>query len=309
MIPQFPKWKAVDLDDREDLSQLALPFIPNADLSCALLWAWNREQNIKASRLNSHLLLRLWNPSTGMPCYAFAGNGGDEVNATAATLLDAAAELDRPSLRMIPEQVARRLDPDRFVVVNDPDVADYLVSAPSFAELNGPAYTWKRRSCTRFERDFSPTVSPLDLTDPNTQRAVLDISEKWHADKLRAGKQMDLNSPWGVGDDRVALERMMSKSAELNVIGLGVHIEGRLSAFALTELLPSAYAIVHFIKSESSCQGIQDFIFREMARQLWQVHHRAVINFEEDGGSEGLRKYKESLRPFAYLHKYTVTER
>lgn len=92
-------------------------------------------------------------------------------------------------------------------------------------------------------------------------------------------------------------------------MGLGVWVAGRLVAFTLSELLPSPYAAVLFIKSDTTCSGVQDFIFRETARHLLHVHGRTVLNLEEDGGSEGLRRYKSGLRPFAYIRKYMVQHR
>lgn len=306
MIPSFPEWKRVELSDREEIRLLTRPFLPNADHSVALLWSWNAGGEIRVSRQGSHLLLRVQNPNTGIPSFSFCGDD-DALGNTANRLLDVAAkELPVPELRLMSEQVVKRLNAEYFEITDDPAAADYLLSAQALAELDGPLYASKRHACSKFCRQHVPETRELDLGSVAVVDSVLELSTTWLNHRLFAGRPLETHGTWAVGEDHAALERMMCAPRDLDIVGVGTWARDRLVAFTLTELLPPPYAIVHFIKAETTLSGVVDHSFRETARILWREHRRTVLNFEEDCGVAGLRKYKLSLRPFAFLRKHSV---
>lgn len=210
MIPNFPGWKPISLDDRRELAEAALPFLPNSDHSLSLLWAWNGEGNIRASRWNSAIFLEFASAEGGELAHTLLC-GSSVANDAVAALLDSGIE----SLQLVPEQIARHLDTVRFISRDDPDTADYLISADALATLPGSTFAQKRRNCSSFERAFSPTTQPLDFCSGEVRAMVQAVAQRWHENKCCAGKSIDLHSPWGVGDDRLALERIMAAAARL----------------------------------------------------------------------------------------------
>ena len=75
----------------------------------------------------------------------------------------------------------------------------------------------------------------------------------------------------------------------------------------LTADLAKTTAIVHFEKAFPDVNGAYAMINREFSRMIAEKYPEVqFLNREDDMGSEGLRRAKESYQPTVLLEKYTA---
>ena len=93
----------------------------------------------------------------------------------------------------------------------------------------------------------------------------------------------------------------------LGLEGGALFAEGRLIGFTIGEVISSDTFDVHFEKAYASIPGAYPMVCREFARQIMADHPNIVyLNREDDMGSEGLRRAKESYQPTVLLEKYVA---
>ena len=109
MIPQFPKFKKLELSDKKDVEEFTLKYPPYSDHNFAGTWSWDVKDEMQISKLNNNYVIRFINYITGEPFYTFLGE--TKVNETAKELLEfSIKEKIKPQLELIPEEVAQKLD-------------------------------------------------------------------------------------------------------------------------------------------------------------------------------------------------------
>src|SRR3989344_4097549 len=57
MIPEFPKFKKLELSDKDDVEKFTSKFPPYSDFNFYSMWGWDIHNNIKLSRLNDNLVV------------------------------------------------------------------------------------------------------------------------------------------------------------------------------------------------------------------------------------------------------------
>ena len=87
----------------------------------------------------------------------------------------------------------------------------------------------------------------------------------------------------------------------------GSYEDGKIAGFTVGEVISSDTFDVHFEKAFASMPGAYPMVCREFSRQIMADHPEIVyLNREDDMGSEGLRRAKESYQPTVLLEKYTA---
>jgi hypothetical protein len=203
-------------------------------------------------------------------------------------------------LRLIPQCVAEKLDPNVVAVRPDPDHQDYIVDVASLAACEGRKWHRHRNFINRFEREHpSARYLELDLADADVRAQILRLFDDWCE-----GKAAD--DPEGTEHEREALGRCIDGFASELMAG-GVYVADRLVAFAIAENVGGGYASDHFEKADRwSHAGLVQYLQWQMACAL---HRQGVryLNLEQDLGLPGLRRAKRARHPVAYLQKYEVT--
>lgn len=296
--PPFPSAKALALEDRDAVERITRRFPPYSDFNFLNLYSWDAGERVRLSSLNGNLVIRFADYLTDEPFYMFLGpHRPDE---TAATLLaQAAAEGIEPRLRLIPEAVAKELDPARFEVRNSSDQDDYIVCLASIAACEGRAWHRQRTAIRHFEAAHgSARFEALDLGDDAVRADLLALCARW-CDRRRHARDEAADY------DRDALGRCLA-SFSRHLSAFGLYVGDELAAFSLTEDLGDGYAIHHFEKAAHwSYAGIVPFFDRGVARLLLARGFR-YLNLEEDLGLLGLRQAKRARRPVSYLRKFEV---
>jgi hypothetical protein len=299
MIPAFPQFKRLELDDQAEIEAFARGLPPNSDYHFAGMWCWDTENRIDLSREGGCLILRSTDYLTEAPFYSFFQRDGHDASCLANRLLDrAAAEELEPCLRLMPEESIVGLKADCFAVCEDRDNHDYLVDSAPLASLRGHRFKRMRNRVNRFSHMY-----------PNVRTCRLDLSCRSVRDEIDTLIGVwEENRAHSVPRERQAIQRLIAIRDRITLVATGLYVGGRLVGFDLSELLENDYAMAHFWKADVRCRGVYDYLSCAIARTLLDQGCR-WWNCEQDLGLPGLRNAKAKLQSVRFLKKYTVTRR
>lgn len=299
MIPEFPIFKKLTIDDSKVVEEYTKYFPYYSDFNFTSLWCWDIDHRREISLLNGNLVIKFTDYQSGEPFYSFLGS--TKADETAATLLDFSVSVGmQPILRLVPEISVHNINTDIFTVKGDQDNYDYIYLIERMVELAGNQYKTKRKAVEKFTKLFpNHTYDFCSLKSPETQTLVREILASWQI--YRHG---DKDDP-GVVHEAEAIENIfrLTDRRELYV-GL-VRVDERPSAFTIEEIVNNIMSIGHFWKTSSPSQGEYEFLAHNTAKYLSE---KEVVywNWEQDLGIQNLRNSKTSYRPSDFLKKFTV---
>jgi hypothetical protein len=304
MIPHFPKFKKLELFDRDEILSMTKDFPPYSDFDFGSLFAWDFFNAMEISCFKTNLVIKFTDYLSGEYFFTFIGTY--DPNITANTLLEHSKEIGiEPTLKLVPESVTQNIDAKKFNLIEDPDNTDYLISVVKLAMYDGPDFASKRRAVSLFERNTSDyRLEKMDLT---FQKTILDIDKLfilWHTQKIEGGADASSNDS---SHEYIAMNRCIQSASELNLEAYGLYIGDSLKAFWILGILNEGYSISHFEKADTAnYQGIFPF-FKKLVAQHLLVKGVHYINLEQDLGIPGLRQSKNSYSPTKFLKKYLIS--
>jgi hypothetical protein len=302
-IPHYPAWRCLGRRDRPVVEAATRAFPLATDVAFSSLYAWDTDDSCLLSRCGDNLLVCLKSYTTDERVLTFIGRHA--VVDTAHLLLAHARERGLPArLELIPAGVVAA-DPRlaaRFAVTADQDHFDYLYAAADWAHLPNPGFREHRRLAARCRERTPLARRELDLGEPASQQAIVDLFDRWARQKGAAG---DADH----GGERAALRRICHLAGDGRIKAFGFCDGEHLAGFTIWEVLPgTTCALVHFQLADRDYRGLSSWQAHELGRVLLARGVRS-INFEEDLGIPGLRAWKRSLRPCRLVRKYVITER
>ena len=110
--------------------------------------------------------------------------------------------------------------------------------------------------------------------------------------------------------DRASMQTIINPD-DLNAVEAALALKDELGckvvAFTMGDRLSSDTYDVHFEKAYGELQGAYAMINREFSRMIAEKYPEVqFLNREDDMGSEGLRRAKESYQPTVLLEKYVA---
>ncbi len=300
MIPSFPEFKKMKLEDRKEIEKYTSAYPPFSDFNFISLWVYDTEDDIIVSYLNKNLVIRLRDYVTNKHIYSFLG-----IHKTIETA-DILSQWSHKhhaisSLKLIPEPVVTA-DPDmanHFNVQEDPDSYDYVLSTSQLSRLEGSKYKSKRKLVNAFNKKYPHhTVKEIDIKDLKIQKEVMELFNTWGAIKKKSTDD--------ILHELVAIKRLLKHADQFKLITVGIYIDEKLIGFSIVELVHNSYAVNHFMKMDNTFIGISETIDKVTAQKL---HDKGYIHFniEQDLGIPGLKKSKTLCRPIHFLKKYIIS--
>ncbi|EKD65553.1 MAG: hypothetical protein ACD_50C00052G0006 [uncultured bacterium] len=301
MIPQYPDFKKLTLEDKKEIEKRVRQYSPYSDFNFLSLWSYNIDDDIVISDLYGNLVVRFRDYITNEPFYSFIGI--NNLTKTIDSLLRKSQEEGlKPMLKLIPDIVNKSSpkDTNRFIFEEDRDNFDYIFSVSEIAQLNGNKYHTQKNFVNRFQnlhQNF--TISLLDLLNGDVQTQVLNVFHTWK----RAKNYDDDHTQ----RELTALNRTLTSSSDFNLITLGIYnIEKSLIGFIIADLSEGGYAQSHFVKADISYPGVYYTLYFYLAKHLQAMGYE-FLNNGQDLGIMGLRKSKEQWNPVVFLKKYKIT--
>lgn len=188
----------------------------------------------------------------------------------------------------------------------DLDHAEYIYDTSQLKDLEGSKYSEIRSKIRKFkalyDHELRIEVSPPDFSKVSE---ILNLYETWvefcgHGIESTAERE------------KMALEKLISAHKLKDHLRFAksqnyyyLKIKNRLAGFSVVETIEPGCAIGRFLKLNHNITGISEFFIHSIAKNLYD---RGVylLNAEEDLGNEGLRKFKEKMRPKELLIPYKL---
>lgn len=298
-VPNFPDFKKLELEDKDEIESIVKQFDPYSDYNFVSLFSYDVDEEVQISKLNGNLIVRFSDYVSSELFYSFLGNNSLE-NTIHTLLKHSEVSGLTPKLKLIPEvNFLEKKIFNAFFIEEDRDNFDYLLSTEEISKLNGRKYEKKRNKINTFLKSNSNIKSALiDLKDSATHTQIYEVFSLWEKTKGKEGSETI--------HELKAIKKLLSNIHYFNVLCLGIYIDGIIKGFTITEISHNNVAIFHFTKADSSFKGIFEYIYQQIAQELFKKGS-IFLNREQDLGLPGLRAAKKSWRPIKYLKKYTIS--
>lgn len=296
MIPVFPKFKKIEITDKEEIEEITNKFSPYSDFNFISMWSWDVEGEIKISKLNGNIVVHFSDYIFGGGFYSFLGN--NKVNETTELLLQLSKEEKlKDCLKLMPEDSVIHLDKERFNIREDEDNFDYIYSIEKLKNYSGNKLRGRRNFCHRFNKNYSTITKVLETPDEKFKIDALNLFKLWVKNRGLSLEE--------VNNEQKAIGRCFQLRNYKNTIFVGLFLDKELIAFSICEIINKEYALLHFEKADEQYIGIYSYIMQENARILSNYGVK-YINLEQDLGLPGLKLSKKSFQPIFFLKKYIV---
>ncbi len=189
---------------------------------------------------------------------------------------------------------------DRFEVVEQEDLKDYLYDGEAMRTLAGKKLHKKKNNLNNFMKTYDGRYEyrKLDCADRDKVWKFLD---KWREEK---GDEVEKHLDYEVE----GIHEILKNCSYLHVRMSGVFVDGELEAFTIGSYNPlEDMAVIHIEKANPTMRGLYQFINQQFL--IHEFPEAKLINREDDLGQEGLRKAKLSYNPCGYARKYLVLQK
>lgn len=179
-------------------------------------------------------------------------------------------------------------------IEEDEDNFDYIYLREKLATLSGKKLHGKKNHYNYFIKTYDYEVK--DLKELGVVEDCIYAAQLWYDRRESPYKYLDY--------ELEGIKEIIGNLDKLNLKGIAVYVDGKISAFTIGERVNDDMAIIHIEKGLADIRGIYAFTNKTFAEQyLKDVEY---INREQDLGIEGLRKAKKSYYPFKLEKKYNI---
>jgi hypothetical protein len=297
MIPEFPRFRPIHLEDREIMEEIIWKYHPHtSEWTFTNLFIWRAHYGFQWSLYQDWLLVL----STAVPRGPFFLQpiGPPSRLAVVRKCLQWLREEKGEKNARI-ERADRRLAdeikeaPD-LVVEATREQFDYIYRSQDLIQLAGRKYHGKRTHIHKFLQTYAFTYSPME---ERHLRECLELGGFW-CEIRRCEEDMNLMGEWE------AVREGLLHFSELKAQGGIILLDGKVEAFSLGEMLNQETTVIHIEKANPDIPGLYPVINQQFCEKTWS--HVLWINREQDLGEPGLRKAKESYFPDHLVDKFRI---
>jgi len=299
MIPTFPSFKKLAIDDKKQIESITSVFSPYSDFNFTSLWSYNVADDIIISTLYGNLIVRFRDYVTNEPFFSFIGV--NNIPGTISALFYYAEKTHvQPVLKLVPIDNFQKhhLMSGRYELKEDPDNFDYIYSTAELSALTGSKFDKKRNQINRFKKDYAEIVPVLlDVISKHIQEELFALFQTWEDNKHKARSETE--------HELTAMKRLLSHVRHFHIITPALRHQNNLIAFSLVEITREGHGMFHFTKVNTGFRGAYTMLYHCVAKELYS-RGCLQVNREQDLGIEGLRIAKKGWNPVRYLKKYII---
>lgn len=286
--------KKVELTDREIIQKyLSCKKDKCCDMTFANIYLWSRKYKVKYMFMENCLVFA---DAENPWCFSFPyGKREDQRKAIAALCEQAQAEGRKIRWYLVtPSDFAwmEQWFPGEYQIEYDRDTADYVYDVAKLVNLSGKKYHGKKNHINKF-KSLYPDWSYEKITDENVEECF-QMALQWRAAN---GCEEDEEKR----DEMCVTLNALRLMKELGLTGGLIRAEGKVVAFSIGEVLNDDMYVVHIEKAFSDVPGAYPIINQQFL--IHEALEYTYVNREDDAGSEGLRKAKESYHPEFLMEK------
>jgi hypothetical protein len=187
------------------------------------------------------------------------------------------------------------LSPEKYVVHEDRDNADYVYRVSDLAELAGRRFSKKRNKIKQCLNnhicEYVPITSEL-IAECET------MQENWC-------KTRDCGRNPGLCNEANAIAETFAHFEDFGLLGGAIRVDGTIQAYAFAEQLHPGTAVLHFEKAMANVPGLGQLINQWFSKN--GLSGFEYVNREQDLGIPGLRQAKKSYFPQHMVRKNGIS--
>ncbi|MFA4857791.1 MAG: phosphatidylglycerol lysyltransferase domain-containing protein [Candidatus Margulisiibacteriota bacterium] len=290
MLPKYPEFKTLEIDDLPLLSQHLNAAHPKiCELAAANLIIWSDFDRVQLTIINHNLCL-LINPLNECPFF-MEPLGDNLLPNTIEICLNHAQKFSR-----IPASSLKNFPAEKFKIKELVSHADYIYERAVLAELKGKKFDGKRNHIKKFKSSFVQyQFVPLA---PKHQNEALQLFENWFA--FREASRFFPRLAHTA--QKAAVENAFRFFDKLALLGGAIYAEGKMLGFILGSRLNADTLAVHFSYGLPTVSGISQVLLQAACQKTFAPFK--YVNLEQDLGIPGLRQAKLSYHPIKIEKKF-----
>ena len=178
-------------------------------------------------------------------------------------------------------------------IVEDRDNFDYIYPSSSLMSLSGKKLHGKKNHYNQFVKNYEYYIK--DIREVEVEECISSAKE-WLFNRDDVDEYLK--------SEVEGIEELLKNKDKLDYDGIAVYVEDKIAAFTIGEKMNEQMAIIHIEKADPQIRGLYAFINKSFVEKCFNDVN--IINREQDLGKEGLRKAKQSYKPFEFVKKYII---
>lgn len=271
-------------------------YIQASDMLFGNLYIWHFSREIKYIIIDDCLIILTKFSDEDFPFIFYPLGQGDRASAISKVkeyFLDNKMPFSLRSLEQYQSEELQGFFPDSFEISLNRDRFDYVYKIDDLIKLEGRTLHKKKNHLNRFFNLY-PNFS-YERIDSNNALEVLESYRIWFENDTKNANNIGLNNEF------LGIQAVFQNFDKLNIKGALIRIDGKIAGFTLGERLNKDCVVIHIEKGNTFYNGIYQAINQQFLKNEWA--DLTFVNREEDLGIEGLRKAKESYKPYKFVEK------
>jgi hypothetical protein len=188
-----------------------------------------------------------------------------------------------------------------FKVNEQTEFDDYVYLTEDLAHLKGNKFTRQRNLIHQFSKAYIDRVKvDVELINRDNAEECLNFLNEWC--DLR---KCDMEHDEGLACEKMAAVKTLNNIDVLEVKGILIRINGKVSAFGISSRLTDEIGVLNFEKAYPNIKGLYQFLDNECAKRLFAGYK--YINKESDMKLPKLAQSKKSYNPVMKIKSYRLT--
>ena len=186
-------------------------------------------------------------------------------------------------------QKFKKIFPNDFIYEKIPNWSEYIYEKDEICKCKA------MKKAKRFEKDYKKEYIIEEISKSNLNE-IIKFQKKWMVDNNNNDDICSLEF------ENNAILETLTIWEQLPLKGYCIKINGIVVGYVYGFLQTKDSFTIHTIKSDKTKKGLTIFLLKVIIEPF----NIKFINFEEDIGIEGLRIFKERLKPTFMINKYVV---
>lgn len=283
----------------EDKAWVSRAMAESGSMACEYcfgnLYMWSGVYHNTIAQYENMFLAKDAGLETGTPFYLYPCGKGDKKAAIEELMRCSEADGAPLILYCLTAENVKELEelmPEKFHFEARREHFDYIYDTETLAALAGRKYHGKRNHIAYFKKTYPYLYEPIT---PANIEDCYKMTVQWKEENAE-------KNPEELENEFQAIQRGMEHYETLGFTGGLLRIEGEVVAYTFGEAINENLFCTHVEKAFSALRGAYPTINQEFTKNALLGYEK--VNREEDTGSEGLRRAKESYYPSILLPKY-----
>ncbi|HYA12703.1 MAG TPA: phosphatidylglycerol lysyltransferase domain-containing protein [Syntrophales bacterium] len=228
-----------------------------------------------------------------------------DANITPEYLFNLAKKLGFISYWSVPEDYLMKYgakEIESFFKINEQtEFDDYVYLTNDLMYLKGNKFTRQRNLINQFSKAYLEKEKvDVEMINHDNAEECLNFLNEWC--DLR---KCDMEHNEGLACEKMAAIKTLNNIDALEVKGILVRIDGKVSAFGISSHLTDDMGVLNFEKANPKIKGLYQFLDNECAKRLFADYK--YINKESDMKLPNLAQSKKSYNPVMKIKSYRLT--